>query len=243
MLNITVESVKRECSSPACQEKDLTINSLKKHVSQLELKLEESEAKFEAKIEGTEAYERRDTLIISGSVPPAATSEATSKVVVQLVKKKFPEIQIEKSDISVSHRLQSKRPNRQGVIPPPNIYVKLVRRDLKRELIEASRKQPRDSHDKIFINESLTPKRTRIRSTLLNMKKAHGNIIRGVSSYEGDVYAYTPQQLEPGSSRDADAQRRRDKRHRINTDEDLKKFCLDYIKKPLDEFLDVWQRN
>ena len=178
LLNNTVESIKRECSSPACHEKDITINSLKMHVSQLEKKLEESDAKFEEKIECTEAYERRDTLIISGSVPPAATSEATSKVVIELVKKKFPQVQIENSDISVSHRLQSKRPNRQGVTPPPNIYVKLVRRELKRELIEASRKQPRESHDRIFINESLTPKRTRIRQTLLNMKKAHGNIIR-----------------------------------------------------------------
>ena len=56
------------------------------------------------------------------------------------------------------------------------------------------------------------------------MKKKHNDIVRGVSTIEGDVIVYTPQPAEPGSSRGGEEHRRRDKRHRINTEEELKKF-------------------
>ena len=225
LLDNTVDSMKRECLS-VCRDKDQTIETLKKQVFQLEEKLED-----------TEAYERRDTVILSGSVPSLVSNEETSKVVVDLVKTKFPNIEIARSDISVSHRLQSKRPNKQGITYPPNIYVKLVRRELKHQLIDASKKQPKESRDKLFVNESLTPKRTRIRQTLLNMKKKHGDVIRGVSSFEGSVFAYTPQPAGSDASTNDGSRRRRDLRHRVNTDEELRKFCREFLKKPLDEFI------
>ena len=229
MLNNTVESMKRECLA-IFQSKDDIIEAQNKEIRSLK-----------ERCENTDAYERRDAIIISGSVPGVVNPEDKSNVVVDLINRKFPSLDMKRSDISISHRLQAKRPNSQGVTFPPNIYVKLVRREMKRNLIDASRKQPKEDRDKIYVNESLTPKRSQIRQSLLNMKKQHGDIVRGVTSFEGDVFVYTPQSAEPGASRDG--RRPKDKRHRVNNEEELRDFCREFIKKPLDLFLSTWQRS
>ena len=139
--------------------------------------------------------------------------------------------------MSISHRLQAKRSNAQAM-KPPNIYVKLCRRDLKQELIRASKNQPKESTDRIFLNESLTKQRSAVLQTLLKIKKNH-SVVKGVTSMDGDVFAYTP---ADSASASRDANRPKDKKHKINTRCDLQKFCTTYVSKPLEDFLEVWPR-
>ena len=112
--------------------------------------------KLEYKIDSTEQYERKDCIIISGNIPSFQTGEITRDVVIQVIRSKLS-INILPMDINVAHRLQSSNTRGQSA-KPPNIYVKLCRRDLKKDIIVASKQQPRatesERNQKIFINES-----------------------------------------------------------------------------------------
>ena len=231
-LDTTLAAIKLDFHA-VVQAKDSEISDLK--ISNDLLKTQVSTLKDN--LDATQAYERRDTVIISGVVPAVSSGEVTSDVVVDLVKSKLPSVKIDRREISVSHRLQPKKPDAQGITPPPNIYVKLVRREMKIALIKASKAQDRNSTNRIFINESLTPQRTAVFQTLLKIKKKH-DVVRGVSTMEGDVFAYTPVGEEASSS--SNAVRRKDKRHLINTRDALQKFCDQYIKKSLEDFIATW---
>ena len=204
-------------------------------ITQLEQKI----VSLERKIDATEAYERRDSIIISGAVPPSTQGreENSAAVAIDIIKKKLPSIEIEPKDISVAHRLQSK-PAANGSTPrPPNLYVKLVRRDLKKQLIAASKGQAKNA-DRIFINDSLTPQRTAIFRTLQRIRRDH-DIIKGVSSMEGEVFAYTAAPNVQGA-RDRNSRPPKDLRHRINSKDQLRTFCNEYVKKALEDFVVTW---
>ena len=236
-LDETVTSIKNDCLS-VCVTKDAKIKVLETSNHLLKKQI----SSLEDKLDATEAYARKDTVIISGAIPGVTANENTNEVVVGLIKNKLSAIDIDPIDISVSHRLQNKRPNEQGVTYPPNIYVKLVRRNLKKALINASKrenKQNKNNPNKIYINESLTPRRIAVLQTLLKIKKSH-NIIRGVTSQDGDVCVFTPGEAEAGTSGASIGDRRRDKRHRINTRDELRKFCADYLQKPLEDYVATW---
>ena len=196
--------------------------------------LREKVSTLDEKLDALNAYTRKDTIIVSGALPQPVQNEASHIVVRDLLAQKFPSISINEHDISVAHRLQPKRANADGSSPPPNIIVKLVRRNLKLELIKASRAQNKDAPNKIFINESLTPQRSAVLQTLIKLKKVH-KVIKGATSMQGDVYAYMEHPAVAGGA--AAGGRHRDTRHCINTQEQLKKFCREHIKKSLDELL------
>ena len=220
----------RESVSPSSQDKDEKISKLEQTITTLENKLD-----------ATEAYERRDSIIISGAVPNVAQGreENSIEVAVDIIKKKLTTIEIDPKDISVAHRLQSK-PSSDGSSPrPPNMYVKLVRRELKKQLITASKGQTR-STDRIFINDSLTPQRNAVFRTLQRIRKDN-NVIKGVSSFEGEVYAYTARPSQQGAG-DGQSRTRNDLRHRINTKDQLRRFCDEFVKNPLEDFVVSWPR-
>ena len=201
---------------------------------------------MEHKQDATDAYERRDSVIISGSLPQHVPEENTANLVIDLIRRKFPNVQCEAHDISVSHRVPSRR-KENGRPKSMNIYVKFVRRDLKKRLIAASREQAKTrAADKIFVNESLTPQRSAIFHALKDMKKKNPDKIRGVTSLEGKIHCFTPREGEDSAAarpRDAAAHRpRNDRRHIIITREDLQTFCNDFIKKPLvfEDFITGW---
>ena len=122
-----------------------------------------------------------------------------------------------------------KPPSRQGE-DKRSLVVKLCRRDLKRELISASKRQQRPSN--FLINESLSPLRQNILYSLRRIRSSHPNILSGCTSIDGRIFAYTK---PPDTSRSS-----RDIRHLINTKESLQTFCNDYIKRPLEEFVQNW---
>ena len=196
--------------------------------------LQEQVINLDEKLDALNAHSRKDTIIVSGALPQPVPNEVSHTVVRELLAQKFPTVTINDNDISVAHRLQKKRAN-DGSIPPPNFLVKLVRRNLKIELIQASRKQSRDAHDKVFINESLTPQRSAVLQTLLKLKKEH-KAVKGVTSMQGEVYAYMEHPAVAGGSTAGGSHR--DTRHTINTQTQLKKFCREHLKKSLEEFID-----
>ena len=105
--------------------------------------LREEVSTLDGKLDALNAYSRKDTIIVSGALPQPAQNEESHNVVRDLLNQKFPSVKIADSDISVAHRLQPKKPIADGSTPPPNIIVKLVRRNLKLQLIKASRTQKR----------------------------------------------------------------------------------------------------
>ena len=220
--------------------KDLKIDQLEEKLLEAEAckkKLNEKIVSLEDKIDATEAYERRDTVILSGAIPAVSPNENIKQVTVDLIKSKYRNIDISPNDISVCHRLQTKS-RTDGSQKPPNIYVKFVRRDTKREMIIASKEQARDARNKVFANESLTPIRTTILQTLLKIKHTN-TTIKGVTSIEGQVYAYTaPQGQTPHA--DGSTRRPRDRRHAINTKEQLQEFCDTFLRRPLEDLVDSW---
>ena len=193
---------------------------------------------LEDKLDDTEQYARRDTVILSGAIPAVSPNEDTRQVTVDLIKTKYRNVDITPNDISVCHRLQTKPSTANGTQKPPNIYVKFVRRDMKRAIIKASKGQARELQTKLFANESLTPKRTAILQTLLKIKRSNSTI-KGVSSIEGQVYAFTAPRNGATSPPDAST-RRRDLRHAIATKQDLQDFCDKYLRRPLEDFVDSW---
>ena len=62
------------------------------------------------------------------------------------------------------------------------------------------------------------------------MKKAKA--IEGCATHDGKVYAFMA----------APTPNTRDTRFLIDSQEKLATFCLEYVKKPIDNFLEAWQK-
>ena len=182
-------------------------------------------------IDDNDAYERRDTIVLSGNAIPVYSQGENSAHLAREIFKNELRMEVPENSISVAHRIGKKPANQQP--DKRNIIVKLCRRDLKRPLITACQKRAPNQRQNLRINESLTPTRSTILFALRQMKREHPNLVQGCSSYEGRIYAYTP----PPEGSPATA---RNRRHLVNTREDLVKFCDEYVKRPLTTFLENW---
>ena len=202
------------------KDRDEEISKLKENISELHEDLN----KANIMIDDADAYERKDTVIFSGDHVPLAETGENCVDIVQKLSKDHLKINLTPDTISTAHRLGrrpiSQAPDRRKIV------VKLVRRDLKHDLIYASRKQPKPA--KLFIHESLTPRRNTLLFALRQMKKS--KLINGCTSYDGRIYAYTV----PADRANKDV------RHLITSIDSLKIFCSKYVKQPLENFLDNW---
>ena len=170
-------------------------------------------------------YERKDTLILSGSAIPIMTeSENSNELVLKLVKDKL-KINMRPEDINTCHRLG---PISRANLGKRNIIVKLCRRDMKKQILIASKKQDKGANEKLYCNESLSPLRRKMFNCLRKMKADDSTLVRGCSTMDGKVYAFTPP-VAPNS---------RDQRHYIENMDSLQKFCREYVKQPIDRFLE-----
>ena len=204
--------------------KNSEIQSLKSEVLDMKLKI----TKLENLVDESDAYERRDTLIFSGpSVPVVSQDENCSTIIQNLVKNELKCI-VSPNDISTAHRLGKKpisqMPDRR------NLIVKFCRRDVKHQIFAARKTLPRDT--RLYVSESLTPGRQNIFHTLRKIRRSNPDLIAGVSTYDGRVYAYTKN--DPGARASSAT---RDRRHLINNSDMLKKFCEEFLKTPLQTFL------
>ena len=185
------------------------VEQLKKHV----MKLEE-------KIEDNDSYERRDTLVLSGSaIPPASNMENCPDIVCKF---------ISASDISVSHRLSTKSSSQRT--PKKDIIVKFCRRNTKLDVLNSCRKSKPNN---LFVNEFLTPSRQTIAYVLRKAKREFPHLISGSTSFDGKVFAW----IKPPNPHAAGA---KDLRVEINTHSKLENFCSRTLEKPLTHFIQEW---
>ena len=170
-------------------EKDDRVNELENKVNNLEKTVE----KLSNQIDETSQYARRDTLIISGnSVPTVIAGENCKNICTNLFREHL-HLNIGAKDISVAHRI-GKKPN--GQTDKRNIIFKLCQRDVVPEIYSACKqlKPP------FFINDSLTPTRSKIAYILRQLKKKYPNVIKGCRSYNGEPKVMIPSRESVPSS-------------------------------------------
>ena len=187
--------------------------------------------KLENLVDEEDSYVRRESLIFSGPMTHNDDqNENCSEFIRGRIKSKM-NIELNANEISVTHRLGPKSPA-QG--PDKRaITVRFIRRDRKREILFTKRDNV--NHDSaLFVSESLTPKRRTIHFALRQIKKKCPTLITGYSTLDGRVFAYTK------TPRSIENSRKFDLKHVINTHEALVEFCREYIKQPLEDFLESW---
>ena len=204
----------------ALAEKNAEIAALKTHFSSLQTRVE----KLEEAIDDGDAYERRDTLLFSGDgVPAVSTDEIPASVVCSLVKEKL-RLNLNPTDISTAHRM-GRKPNTQAT-DRRKLVVKLCRRDLKRDILMAAKNIKPD----FYVNESLTPLRSKILFALRKIRRSHPHILKGSSSIEGRVFAWIAS--DPGRADSPYA------RILVNSLSKLSSFCEENLNLPLSNFID-----
>ena len=208
------------------QHKDGELAALK--TSNADLKKEN--CRLNDALDHADQYVRKDSIILSGpALQPPSENEDTYALVQTLLHDHL-NIDIEQRDINITHRLGPVKPGS----PHKNIYVKFTRRADKNRTIIASKtlnKAPAAGNQphrpKLYANESLTPARRRIFSALRRMKADTPTLVKGCTTRDGRILAFTPP--APGQTRD--------RRHAITNFTELEDFCRDFVKKPLDNFL------
>ena len=163
-----------------------------------------------------ENYVRRNTIVISGpSITPAVTHEDTYATVIDIVNRKL-EFQLSRQDIDVCHRLPAPKgndPNRQSDPAKKPIIVKFVRREVKHQILRASRnKKPNN----IYFNESLSSTRQKIMYVIRKVKANHDDVISSYKTEDCNIRVYSPSSGEP----------RRFIMNTINTRRELDEFLL-----------------
>ena len=201
--------------------KDQKISSLETTVADLTRRV----SKLEENVDDQEAYERRDTLVISGKKLPQVSQDENCPLLVQKIVSENLGLVISPQDISVSHRIgapaRTQRPDQRKII------VKFCRRDTKSEVLRAARRvKPSD----IYLNESLTPQRQIILSGLRKAKRDLPNIVSGATSIEGSVYAW----VKPPNP---NAQGARDLKVKINTMTKFEDFCSKTLRTPASQLM------
>ena len=201
--------------------KDTEVTELKEEVEKLSKDLK----KAHQALDDADQYERRDSAILSGPALPIMTeNEDTHASVIKLLKDHL-QIEIDKKDINITHRLGPVRRSSASSQAKRNIYVKFVRRDVRNAVIRASKGQTRGAT--FFANESLTPHRRKMFHALRKMKSDDSTLVKGCSTMAGKIYAFTPPL----------AGQNRDLRHLIQDMDALLLFCRTYVQRPLDEFI------
>ena len=200
--------------------KDEKITSLERSVSTLKTQVQ----KMEEQLDDQEAYERKNTVIISGAAVPAVSANENVTQLVCSMARETLRLNLTQADISVAHRLGSK-PQNQGQ-DRRRIVVKLCRQETKNALLANARKV---KHPDMYVSESLTPQRQNIAYALRKAKKDHPNIVSGTSTSNGRVYVYVKAQGQASGMRDT--------RIEINTLDRLANFCQRTLSVGVDHYL------
>ena len=215
-------------------QRDTRVVELEDRVTQLEkhvVKLEES-------IDENNQYGRRESLIVSGELVPMETSgEDCRRVVIDLFRDNL-RLNIQPNDISTAHRIgriNSSNRNSQK----RNIIIKLCRRDLTAEIYSACRQLK----PKFFINDSLTPTRSKICFMLRQLKKKFPSKIKAVRSIRGEPMVSVPKEGERitrQSSANSSSTRSETRPVTITTRLQLETFVREHLGKTLQDVSLPW---
>ena len=207
-----------------CQQNSDRIQSLEDEVRTLNKKIK----KLEEKSDESEAYSRRNTIILSGNDLPAGSStENCTQVVVDIVKSKL-KVTINPSDISIAHSIGKNLANNSD---RRKMFVKLCRRDLKSDLIQAVKTMKPSN---FYISESLTSQNETIAYVLRRARKDFDQIISGSTTVDGINYVWVkpPNAQVPGA---------KNIRHKISTQSALSAFCSQTLHRPLAHYVPEWK--
>ena len=154
--------------------KDDQITKLNEEISDLKEKVQD----LETNIDSVDQYERRDTIIVSGSLISEETQQENAANIFITAIREHLKVNIKESDINIAHRIgpvhsQRKRP----------IIVKLSNRSLKHDLVGACIQMK----PQLYINESLTPKRLHLFKQILNIRKTHKDKFQQCHTKEGKI--------------------------------------------------------
>jgi len=197
----------------------------RKEVQELRDKVE----KLEGLIDDNDAYERRDTLVMSGDIPSSTAGENCKEIIIDQLKQKL-NINVAATDISVAHRLGSK-PNTQQQ-DKRSLIFKLCRRDIKSDILDSCR---RVRPNRFYINESLTPLRSSIMFVLRKAKQRFPNKIGGCRTHNGSVQVYIP---EPGST---EGDRIKFRQCTVNTKSGLDQILQQQANCTSSAFIEEWR--
>ena len=204
------------------QAKDADIAALNAKVESLETKV----LKLEEKVDDTDAYERRDTVVLSGdALPVAQPNENCSRIVCEQIRQNL-HINLSPNDVSVCHRLGSTSSGGSRTM-----IVKFCRRDLKREVLKGGRTVRPNG---FYVNEHLTPRRSSILFALRKMKKDTETRVKGCATIEGKVFVWV--QTAPNATSTT-----RDTKIAVNTYAKLQEICSSFTSKPLNSYIGEWK--
>ena len=208
------------------KEQDVKINKLQDENKTLKQRI----LKLEEKSDADDAYERKDSVIISGSkVGAYHQNEDTAKHVIQLLKNHL-NVVLQPTEISILHRLQEKKNRASGSLDIRDIYIKFCRRSVKKDIVEAARAKKVDG---FYVNEALTPPRQTIAYVLRQAKRKCPNIVSGSASIDGKPYVW----IHPPNP---NARGAKCVKHCVHTYGRLLQFCNETLKKPLQDFIKSW---
>ena len=180
-----------------------------------------------------EAYGRRESLIFSGDkVKQYEPNENCVNIAKDLINNVL-KISVDPL-ISIAHKM-GKPPAPESNSPDKRpIIVKFVRRDNK-FLIMSKARNKSTRVPGLYVNESLTPTRSKILYVLRQAKSLSNGLITGTSTLNGRVFAH--HKASP-SAPDGSTSLRTE----MNTMEKLRDFCNNFIKEPLETFLNAQGR-
>lgn len=214
----------REEFSAKLAEKDAKIDALEAEDRVLKSNI----SKIEEKVEDADAYERKNTLVISGSGVPAVLAGENGVHVVCKLLKDVLKLEVPLSSISDAHRIGKKPINQQ--VDSRNILFQLARRDLKSDILKACKTVKPVS---MFINENLTPTRSTIMYVLRRAKRQFPEKISGSSSRDGKVFVW----LKPPNANAPDS---KNTKMAINSYHRLDEFCTKSLLTPITTYIDSW---
>ncbi len=189
-LNINLLSLKAEV-----QRKDVSIGLLTAENQQLTASLQA----MSAKVEESEAYQRRENLIITGldvraadrvgstSDPLAQSSASLSQKITEFCNDVL-HCHVTMADISTAHLLPSRGAT--AATAQPAIMIRFVRRSVRDDVFSARRSlktYTSPAGSKVYINEDLTAANRKILATL--RLKVRNKVILGAWSQSGRVMA------------------------------------------------------
>ena len=201
-------------------------------------KLENHVAKLEESIDENNQYGRRESLIVSGElVPMEVSGEDCRNVVIDLFRINL-RLNMQPNDISTAHRI-GRVNSSNGSSQKRNIIIKLCRRDLAAEIYSACRQLK----PKFFINDSLTPTRSKICFMLRQLKKKFPSKIKAVRSIRGEPMVTVPKEGERitrQSSANSSSTRSETRPVTITTRLQLETFVREHLKKTLQDVSLPW---
>ena len=208
-------------------ERDNRIAGLEQEV----INLKRDVSTLSEQIDDAQAYERKDSLILSGpKLPLVIESENTAQIISDAIKDNVGVI-IPQGDISIAHRVGRKSPSQTD--DKRNIIVKFRHSDVKQDILQACRRvKPKD----LYINECLTPTRSTTLYGIRQAKKKFPDIIAGYGSINGKVFTY----IKPPSTT---APLPRNTRMFVNSKEKFADLCSNILNCEMNTLVNKWPSN